>query len=81
MAIVNNMEMDWSNFLQQILAKQSLAETEAAQLMEGWLNHEIPDVLSGAILAALNAKGFSASELAGMARVLQKQSVQDRVIN
>lgn len=75
------MEIDWSNFLQQILAKQSLAETQAAQLMEGWLKAEIPDVLSGAILAALNAKGFSASELAGMARVLQKQSVQDRVIS
>ncbi|TVQ42034.1 MAG: anthranilate phosphoribosyltransferase [Gloeocapsa sp. DLM2.Bin57] len=75
------MEIDWSNFLQQILAKQSLAETQAAQLMDGWLKAEIPDVLSGAILAALNAKGFSASELAGMARVLQKQSVQARVIS
>jgi len=75
------MEIDWSTFLQQLLDKQSLGETEAAQLMEGWLNGEIPDVLSGAILAALNAKGFSPSELAGMARVLQNQSEKHSAIS
>jgi anthranilate phosphoribosyltransferase len=75
------MEMDWSCFLQQILDKQSLEEGQAAQLMQGWINSEIPEVLSGAILAALNAKGFSAAELAGMAKVLQKQSLQDTVVN
>jgi anthranilate phosphoribosyltransferase len=75
------MEMDGSCFLQQILDKQSLEEGQAAQLMQGWINSEIPEVLSGAILAALNAKGFSASELAGMAKVLQKQSSQDTVVN
>lgn len=42
--------------------------------MTGWLTEEIPEVLSGAILAALQAKGVSADELAGMARVLQAQS-------
>jgi anthranilate phosphoribosyltransferase len=43
--------------------------------MQGWLEDDIPPVLSGAILAALQAKGVSAAELAGMAQVLQAQSV------
>ena len=42
--------MDWSNFLQQILDKHSLEESQAAQLMQGWLNSEIPEVLSGAFV-------------------------------
>ena len=43
--------------------------------MRGWLTEDIPPVLSGAILAAIQAKGVSADELAGMARVLQAQSL------
>lgn len=38
--------------------------------MGGWLREEIPPVLSGAILAALQAKGVSAPELAGMGQAL-----------
>lgn len=68
--------VDWSNLLQQLLDKQSLSQTQAAQLMQGWLNEEIAPVLSGAILAAIQAKGVSAQELAGMAEVLQGQSLQ-----
>jgi len=65
---------NWSNLLQQLLDKQSLSCEQASQLMEGWLKEEIPLVLSGAILAALQAKSVSADELAGMAQVLQSQS-------
>jgi anthranilate phosphoribosyltransferase len=43
-------------------------------LMQGWLSEAIPPVLSGAILAAIQAKGVSADELAGMAQVLQAQA-------
>ena len=68
--------MDFSRLLQQLLDGQSLSETQAAQIMEGWLKEEIPEVLSGAILAAIQAKGVSATELAGMARVLKSQSLQ-----
>ncbi len=64
----------WSNLLQQLLDKESLSCEQASKLMQGWLNEEIPLVLSGAILAALQAKGISADELAGMAQVLQSQS-------
>ena len=43
--------------------------------MQGWLSGSIPTVLSGAILAAFQAKGVSAQELMGMVQVLHSQSV------
>ncbi len=64
----------WSAFLQQLLDRQSLSPAQAAQLMQGWLSEAVPPVLSGAILAAMQAKGISAEELAGMAQVLQDQA-------
>lgn len=67
---------NWSDLLQQLLDRQSLSANQAAQLMQGWLNEAIPPVLSGAILAALQAKGICADELAGMAQVLHSQSFQ-----
>ncbi|MDJ0842701.1 anthranilate phosphoribosyltransferase [Crocosphaera sp.] len=67
--------------LQQLLDGQSLSQPQASQLMQGWLNEAIPPVLSGAILVTLQAKGVSADELAGMAQVLQQQSVQETPIS
>jgi len=65
----------WDNgLLQQLLDRQSLSRNQAAQLMQSWLTEAIPPELSGAILAAIQAKGVSAEELAGMAQVLQAQS-------
>jgi anthranilate phosphoribosyltransferase len=66
---------DWSPFLQQLLDRQSLDMPQAAALMQGWLSEAIEPVMSGAILSAIQAKGVSASELAGMAQVLQSQSL------
>lgn len=66
----------WSAILQQLLDSQSLSVSQAADLMQGWLNTAIPDVLSGAILAAIQAKGVSAAELQGMVEVLYSQSVK-----
>lgn len=63
-----------SVLLQQLLDGQSLTRSQASQLMQGWLNEEIPPVLSGAILAALQAKGVDREELVGMAQVLQSLS-------
>lgn len=65
---------DWPALLQQLLDRQSLSQTQAEALMQGWLDEAIAPVLSGAILAAIQAKGVSADELAGMARVLQAQA-------
>lgn len=67
---------DWSKILQQLLNGQSLDRTQAAELMQGWLNESIPPALSGAILTGLQCKGVSAPELAGMASVVQAQSSQ-----
>lgn len=65
---------NWPALLQQLLNRQSLTVSQAADLMQGWLTDAIPHVLSGAILAAIQAKGVSAEELVGMATVLQSQS-------
>ncbi|MBE9237714.1 anthranilate phosphoribosyltransferase [Anabaena aphanizomenioides LEGE 00250] len=66
----------WSNLLKQLLEHQSLSRTQAAELMQGWINETIPPELSGAILTALHFKGVSAEELTGMAEVLKSLSVQ-----
>lgn len=70
---VNNLDKTldsghWSALLQQLLDRQSLSVIQATQLMSGWLSNAIPEVLSGAILAAIQAKGVSAEELTGMAK-------------
>jgi len=46
-------ETNWSSLLQQLLDQESLSQAQSSQLMKGWLQAEIPEVLSGAILAAL----------------------------
>lgn len=66
----------WSLLLQQLLDNQSLSQQQAIMLMQGWLRGEIPPVLSGAILAALEAKKITAPELAGMAQALQAPSIE-----
>lgn len=71
---------NWPALLQQLLNRQSLTVSQAADLMQGWLTDAIPDVLSGAILTAIQAKGVSAEELIGMATVLQSQSSQTPLI-
>jgi len=63
----------WSSLLQQLLDRESLSLPQASALMTGWLQEDIPPVLSGAILAAIQAKGVSGKELAGMAQVLKSQ--------
>lgn len=81
MSAIAQTTTDWSSLLQQLLDRQSLSSEQASQLMQGWLNDEIPQALSGAILAAIQAKGVSAEELAGMALVLQSQSLQKSAID
>lgn len=66
---------DWSYLLQRLITGESLNQDQAETLMRGWLSEAIPEVVSGGLLAALQAKGVSATELAGMAHVLQGQSL------
>lgn len=77
---MEDLTFDWPILLQQLLDKQSLSNEQASLLMQGWLTEDIPPVLSGAILAAIQAKGVSADELAGMAKVLQMQSLYQSTI-
>ncbi|HEY9634979.1 MAG TPA: anthranilate phosphoribosyltransferase [Coleofasciculaceae cyanobacterium] len=80
-SVIAETTTNWSSLLQQLLDRQSLSSEQASQLMQGWLNEKIPEVLSGAILAAIQAKGVSAEELAGMALVLQSQSLHKSAID
>ncbi|MDS3859310.1 anthranilate phosphoribosyltransferase [Thermosynechococcaceae cyanobacterium BACA0444] len=66
--------IDATALLRQLLAGESLSRSQAKDLMQGWLGSVIPPVLSGAILAAIQAKGVRADELAGMAETLLEQS-------
>lgn len=70
---------DWPLLLQQLLDRQSLSLPQSVELMEGWLAGEVPEVLTGAILAAIQSKGVTAEELAGMAQVLRHQATAGQV--
>ncbi|MBW4636102.1 MAG: anthranilate phosphoribosyltransferase [Iphinoe sp. HA4291-MV1] len=76
---LTNNPPDWSAILQQLLNGQSLSVSQASHLMNGWLTEAIPSVLSGAILAAIQAKGVSAQELLGMVEVLHSQSIKPKL--
>ncbi|MGB6300973.1 MAG: anthranilate phosphoribosyltransferase [Rivularia sp. (in: cyanobacteria)] len=67
---------NWSAILQQLLNGESLEVSQAADLMQGWLTESIHPLYSGAILAAIQAKGVSVEELLGMVEVLHSQSVK-----
>ncbi len=67
---------NWSAILQQLLDGESLDVSQASDLMEGWLTETVPPVVSGAILAAIQAKGVSVEELLGMVEILHSQSVK-----
>jgi anthranilate phosphoribosyltransferase len=76
---VSTEPITWPLLLQQLLDRQSLSQQQATMLMQGWLRGEIPPVLSGAILVALEAKKITAPELAGMAQVLQADTIAHSV--
>ncbi len=69
-------EQNWPALLTQLLDQQSLSIEQASVLMRGWLASEVPPVLSGAILSAIQSKGVSAAELVGMVKVLRQQAIQ-----
>jgi len=62
----------WPQLLDQVLAGQGLSDVQAGGLMEGWLAGSIDPALTGALLAALRAKGTTGEELAAMATVLRR---------
>ena len=64
----------WPALLEQLLQGRCLGADQATALMRGWLAEAIDPVLTGALLAALRAKGASGEELAAMAAVLRDAS-------
>ncbi|MBD2423288.1 anthranilate phosphoribosyltransferase [Cyanobium sp. FACHB-13342] len=62
----------WPALLEQLLNGVPLTEEQATALMRGWLDEQIDPVLTGALLAALRAKGVNGVELAAMAQVLRE---------
>jgi len=65
----------WPALLEQVLTGQALSSEQADGLMRGWLADALEPALTGALLAALRAKGVSGEELAAMAAVLREASV------
>jgi anthranilate phosphoribosyltransferase len=64
----------WTVVLQQLVESHSLSTDQSSELMNGWLTDSIPPALSSAILAALQIKGVSDTELLGMIQVLKSQN-------
>ncbi len=62
----------WPQLLEQLLRGQDLRGDQADALMRGWLGGSVEPVLTGALLAALRAKGTTGEELAAMAAVLRE---------
>lgn len=58
--------------LEQLLQGQDLKGEQAAALMHSWLAGDLEPVMTGALLAALRAKGVNGEELAAMAAVLRQ---------
>lgn len=75
MVTTKHVEFDGPQLLQQLIEKRSLTQAQAEALMDGWLTESISPILSSAILIAIQSKGVTGDELAGMARVLQGQSL------
>ncbi|MGD1896005.1 MAG: anthranilate phosphoribosyltransferase [Phormidesmis sp.] len=75
MVTTKHVEFNGSQLLQQLIEKRSLTQAQAEALMDSWLTEANSPILSSAILTAIQSKGVTGDELAGMARVLQGQSL------
>jgi len=64
--------LPWPSLLEQLLQGRSLSAEQATALMQAWLAEELEPVMTGALLAALRAKGVNGEELAAMAQVLRQ---------
>lgn len=67
---------DLRPFLERLLDGQSLNVGEAEVLMEAMTDPETPAAVTGAVLAALRAKGEDTAEIQGFARAMRHLAVQ-----
>jgi anthranilate phosphoribosyltransferase len=59
------------DLLEKLLQRRDLSEAESQELLRELTNPETPQAMSGAVLAALRAKGVVADELRGFARLMR----------
>src|ERR1700685_4562569 len=57
--------------LDRLLERENLSQSEAAQLLHALTAEDLAPALSGALLAALRAKGVTAEELRGFAGAMR----------
>lgn len=69
----------WSSLLDRLLNRHSLSEDDAARLMHALAAGELEAALAGALLAALRAKGETADEIRGFAKVMRELAVHPQV--
>ena len=68
-----------ARLLDRLLDGESLAETEAHDLMMALAGGEMPAALAGAFLAGLRAKGETADEIRGFATAMRALAVRPRI--
>ena len=73
------MSTDHSRILERLLAGSALAEDQAADLMRSLADGDMDAALAGALLAALRAKGETADEIRGFAKVMRELAVHPAI--
>lgn len=73
------MSKPFSRMLDRLLNGESLTQSEAHALMQALAEGEMPPALSGALLAALRAKGETADEIRGFATAMRELAMDPAI--
>jgi anthranilate phosphoribosyltransferase len=73
------MTTNYAAMLDRLLNGESLAESEAADLMRNMASGEMDAALAGAMLAGLRAKGETADEIRGFATVMRELALKPAI--
>jgi anthranilate phosphoribosyltransferase len=73
------MSKEYSALLDSLLNGESLAESQAYDLMHKLAEGELPAALAGALLAGLRAKGETADEIRGFATAMRELAVHPKI--
>jgi len=73
------MSREYSRLLDALLDGESLAESQAYDLMHRLAEGELPAALAGALLAGLRAKGETADEIRGFATAMRELAVHPAI--
>ncbi len=73
------MSKEYTKLLDSLLDGESLAQTQAYNLMHKLAEGELPPALAGALLAGLRAKGETADEIRGFATAMRELAVHPEI--